>query len=175
MRKTITLLALAFTLAATTACNDKHNADTTEKTADAEKTRNEVVKLTEKFHAAYKARQVDPIKAMLLDNGLYCDTDSEEIFSREPFIQHLTRKLQNPAVSIIEYKIDQQEIIFNEAMDEATIIEKYKINIFSQFIPWRMVSHVVWKDGSWKYDFLSFSLTPSNDVLPAVNAAAYKE
>lgn len=175
MKRTITLLALALTLTVTTACNDKHNAATTEKKADAEKTRNEVIEVTKKFHAAYQARQIEPIRAMLLDNGLYCDTDPEQILSRDPFIQHLTQKLLNPAVGTIQYKIDQQEIIFNEAMDEATIVEKYKINIFSQFIPWRMVSHVVWKKDAWKYDFISFSLTPSNDVLPAVNAAAYKE
>lgn len=175
MKRTITLLTLMLSLTAITGCTDKHNSATAEKTKDADKTRAEVREISEKFHTAYKAKQIETIKGMLLDNGSYSDTDHTEIFSYEPFIQHLNRKLLNPAIGTIQYKVDFQEIIFNTDMDEATIIEQFNINIFTQYIPWRMVSHVVWKDNTWKYDIISFSLTPSNDVLPAVNMAAKQE
>jgi len=175
MKKIITLLALAVALTATTSCTDKKDSSTKEKKTDIEQTRTEIVSVTEKFHAAYKAKDVQSIKALLLDTGVYADTDPNEIMSRDPFVQHLMQKLQNPAVGTIDYKIDQQEIVFDDAITGAMVIEKYKMNIFSQFIPWRMVSHLIWKNGAWKYDFISISLTPPNDVLPAVNAAAYKQ
>lgn len=175
MKRTITLFAIALTLTALTGCENKKQTEI-ENTVDPEKSRNEIMKLSEKFHAAYKAKNIQSIKDMLIiGNGVYCDTDPDEIFSREPFLQHLTKKLVNPAIGTIDYKIDYQDILIDDNGTGAMMIENYKINIFSQFIPWRMVSHVTWKDGTWKYDAISFAITPSNDVLPAVNAAAYKE
>lgn len=179
MKKTFTLLVLGLLLSMAVGCNDKKNttvnADGTTATVDSDSLRIEIAAYMDKFHGAIKSKKTEDIKSLIDINGLYCGTDPNEIFSQPSFINYLNLKLTNPAIGTIEYKIDRREIITDENNQSAIVIDQFNMDVFTQNIPWRLVSRVVRKDNAWKIDFLSFSLTPDNDIIHAINIAAYKE
>lgn len=174
MKRTITLFALAIALTVFTACNDtkKDSAIETALTPDAAK--GEAFAFADKFHEAFKKKDTKAIKEMTTNTGLYMGTDKTEVFSQDSFIQYLDGKLGNPAIGTIEYKIDRREVVIDEDGHSVIINDEFIPIVFTQNIPWRMTARAIKKDGFWKFDFISFAMTPSNDVVPAVNAAAYQ-
>lgn len=179
MKKTFTILVLGLSLSLAVGCNDKKNttvnADGTTATVDADSTRIEVATFMDKFHEAIKNKKIEEVKGFIDINGLYCGTDPTEIFSQPSFINYLNLKLNNPAIGTIDYKIDRREMMFDENNQSAVIVDQFNMDVFTQNIPWRMVSRVVKKDDKWTIDFISFSITPDNDVVQAINIAAYKK
>lgn len=179
MKRTLTLFALVASLSVLISCNDKKksatNADGTTATVDSDSLRIEIAAYMDKFHDAIKSKKTEDIKSLIDINGLYCGTDPNEIFSQPSFINYLNLKLTNPAIGTIEYKIDRREIITDENNQSAIVIDQFNMDVFTQNIPWRLVSRVVRKDNAWKIDFLSFSITPDNDMIHAINIAAYKD
>lgn len=179
MKRTLTLFALVASLSVLISCNDKKksttNADGTTVTVDADSVRIEVAAFMDKFHGAIKNKKIEEVKSFIDINGLYCGTDPTEVFSQPSFINYLNLKLNNPAIGTIDYKIDRREMMFDENNQSAVIVDQFNMDVFTQNIPWRMVSRVVKKDDKWIIDFISFSITPDNDVVQAINIAAHKK
>lgn len=174
MKKIITLLLLAFSLSAAIGCkNDKTSAQT--EASDPETEKNAIFAVGDKFHTAFKAKKPQDIKALTVENGFYMGTDPEEVFNPTAFEKYLLEKLTNPAIGTIDYKIDRREVNIAENGQSAVLVDQFTLIAFTQYIPWRMTSHLIKKDGSWKFDFISLSMTPKNDVVPAVNMAAFQE
>lgn len=179
MKRALTLLTLVLSLSMAVSCSDKKttvtNADGTTVTVDQDSLKIEVVTFMDKFHDALKNKKIEEIKKLIDINGLYCGTDPTEIFSQPSFINYLNLKLNNPAIGTIEYAIDRREMIFDENNQSAIVVDQFKMDVFTQNIPWRMVTRVIKKDNVWKTDFISFSITPDNDVIHAVNIAAHSD
>lgn len=176
MKRTITLLALVLSLSMAVGCNDNKNTDgsTTEKNADPESAKADIYAIADKFHAAFKNKKIDELKMLIDDNGFFMGTDPGEVYSHQSFVDYLNKKLSNPAIGTINYKIDRREMIFEDNGEGVILVDQFTPDVFTQHIPWRMATHLVKKDNVWKFDFISFSLTPNNDVVPAINMAAYQ-
>ncbi|RWX00531.1 nuclear transport factor 2 family protein [Flavobacterium cerinum] len=179
MKRTLTLLALVLSLSTLVSCNDKNktttNTDGTTVTVDTDSIRIETAAFMDKFHETIKNKKIEDVKSFIDINGLYCGTDPTEIFSQPSFINYLNLKLNNPAIGTIDYKVDRREMMFDENNQSAVIVDQFNMDVFTQNIPWRMVSRVVKKDNKWIIDFISFSITPDNDVVQAINIAAEKK
>lgn len=173
MKRIITLLLLAFSMSAAIGCKkDKASAQTEASDPESEKTA--IFAVADKFHKAFKAKKPQDIKALTIENGFYMGTDPDEVFSQLAFEKYLIEKLTNPAIGTIDYKIDRREVIFEDNGAGAVLVDQFKPIAFTQYVSWRMATHLVKKDGAWKFDFISLSMIPKNDVVPAVNAAAYQ-
>lgn len=173
MKRIITLSLLAFTLCTSVACkNDTISVQT--EISDPYVEKDSVFAVADKFHAAFKGKKTQDIKNLTLEKGFYMGTDPEEVFNQLAFENYLKDKLTNPAIGTIEYKIDRREINMDDNGQSAVIVDEFTPAVFTQNIPWRMTSHLVKKDGKWKFDFISLSMTPKNDVVPSVNAAAFQ-
>lgn len=179
MKRTLTLLALVLSLSTLVSCNDKNktmtNADGKTVTVDSDSIRMEVGAFMDKFHEAIKNKKIEDVKSFIDTNGLYCGTDPNEVFSQPSFINYLNLKLNNPAIGTIDYKVDRREMMFDENNQSAVILDQFNMDVFTQNIPWRMVSRVVKKDNKWIINFISFSITPDNDVVQAINIAAERK
>lgn len=175
MKKTITLLALALSLSMAVSCKgDKAKAETESTPIDPESAKSAIFATADKFHTAFRDKKAEDIKNLTTETGVYMGTDPEEVYNQQSFRDYLIKKLNNPAIGTIEYKIDRREIIFEDNSESAVLIDQFTPVVFTQNIQWRMVSHLVNRDGSWKFDFISLSMIPKNDVVPAINMAAYQ-
>jgi SnoaL-like domain len=175
MKKTITLFALVL-LTTLTGCETKttiKGTDTTEKPATPEATKNEVIALMDSFHNALKNKKADDMKNLLDINGLYCGTDPTEMYNRDAYASKMAETLNHPDLGTVAYTVDLRQIMIDESGTSATIMEQYKMDLFSPEIPWRLVSHAVKKDGTWIINFLSFSLVPTNKQQELINDAVY--
>jgi hypothetical protein len=175
MKRTITLLALALSLSMAVSCkDDKAKAETENTATDPEAEKSAIFATADKFHTAFREKKAEDIKNLTTETGVYMGTDPEEVYNQQSFRDYLMKKLNNPAIGTIEYKIDRREIVFEDNSKSAVVIDQFTPIAFTQNIPWRMVSHLVKKDGSWKFDFISLSMVPKNGVVPAINMAAYQ-
>lgn len=176
MKKTITLLALALSLSITViSCKDnKAKTETENKVTDPESEKTAIFVTVDKFHTAFKTKKAEDVKNITTDTGFFAGTDPDEILNQQSFITYLMKKLTNPAIGTIEYEIDRREVIFGEDGDTAVIVDQFTPIVFTQNISWRMTGHLVKKDGAWKFDFISLSMVPKNDVVPAINMAAFQ-
>ena len=102
-------------------------------------------------------------------------TDPDEVYNQQGFIDYLMKKLGNPAIGTITYEIDRRETVIDENGNGATLVDQFTPIVFTQNIPWRMTAHLTKKDGAWKFDFISLSMIPKNDVVPYINMAAHKD
>lgn len=172
MKKSIVLLA--FALVAMTGCEIKKETKETateEKVASPETAIKEVTELMDSFHNALKTKNADEFKDLLDPEGLYCGTDPSEIYNRDTYAQLMGETLNNPTLGAVAYTVDKREIRIDEGNETATILEQYKVDLFSPEIPWRLVSHAIKKDGEWVIDFLSFTLVPTNKQQEVINKA----
>ncbi|WP_294822058.1 nuclear transport factor 2 family protein [uncultured Flavobacterium sp.] len=170
MKKFIPLLALLILL---TGCETRTGSKETvvEATPDADAARKEVAGLMDSFHNAMKNKKATDFKNLLDPKGLFCGTDPSEIYDRDTYAQLMGETLSNPMLGAIAYTVDTREIRIDESGTTATILEQYKVNLFSPEIPWRLVSHAVKKEGAWVIDFLSFTLVPTNAQQESINKA----
>lgn len=176
--KKIFILSLFILFLSVVASSCKNDAETTvnkEKTTSPETAKDEVFAVADKFHTAFKNKNIEEIKNLLTGEGFFMGTDPAEVYNSLSFTDYLNKKLRNPAIGTIEYTIDRRELVLDDDGNGAIIVDQFNPAVFTQNIPWRMCSHLIKKDNSWKFNFISFSLTPDNDVLPAVNMAAYRE
>lgn len=176
MKRTITLVALALSLSMAVACNDTKNSDgkDTETSADPESAKKDIYAVADKFHEAFKSKKIVEISPLINENGFFMGTDPGEVFAKQSFENYLTKKLTNPAIGTITYEIDRREMLFEDSGDGVVLVDQFTPDVFTQNIQWRMATHLVKKDNVWKFDFISFSLIPKNDVIPAVNMATYQ-
>lgn len=171
------MLTLALFLTTLLSCEEKKTStdDETAETTDPATAKSEIITSMDKFHEAFKNKKTDEIKKLISTNGLYFGTDPNEVFGYESFINYLNLKLTNPAIGTIAYKVDKREINFDKNNSTtAIVVDQFKPDVFTPNIIWRMVSHLVKKDGEWKINFISFSLIPDNDIVPIINMAAHK-
>ncbi len=172
MKRAFSMLAF-IALAVITSCETKTNSNegTEVKTGSAETAKAEVAELMDTFHNALKNKKARDFKNLLDNNGLYCGTDPTEIYGRDTYAGHMAETLNHPDLGEVAYTVDKREIRVDESGTTATILEQYKVDLFSPEIPWRLVSHAVKRDGVWIIDFLSFSLVPTNKQQKVINKA----
>jgi hypothetical protein len=175
MKKTITLLAIALSVATAVGCKNDKTTATTENHAESADIKTEIMAIADKFHASFKAKKADDIKNLITDTGVFSGTDPEEVYNQQGFIDYLMKKLGNPAIGTITYEIDRREMVIDKNGCGVTLVDQFTPIVFTQNIPWRMTSHLIKKDGVWKFDFISLSMIPKNDVVPYINMAAHKE
>ncbi|AWH86231.1 hypothetical protein HYN59_14425 [Flavobacterium album] len=175
MKNTFSILALIL-MAFITGCGKKEAEKTAVETtkempSDKETAKKEVIALMDTFHNALKSKNGAGFKNLLDKDGLYCGTDPTEIYNRDTYAENMAEALNDPTLGTIAYTVDTREIRVDETATAATIMEQYKIALFSPEIPWRLVSHAVKKDGTWIIDFLSFTLVPTNAQQDKMNKA----
>ncbi len=177
MKRIFTLSVVILFLSITTSSckNDTEATINQETNSTPEAAKDEVFAVADKFHTAFKTKNIEEIKALITEDGFFAGTDPDEIYNPINYINYLNKKLMNPAIGTIEYSIDRREFILDDDGKGATLVDQFNPIVFTQNIPWRMCAHLVKKDNSWKFNFISFSITPNNDVLPAINMAAHQE
>lgn len=130
----------------------------------------EVTAFLDKYHVAFHAKDVDAMKTMMDNDGLYCGTDSKEFLNKEGMLE-MTKQAFADTSFIPVYKIDKREIRISENGNSAIAVEQFIFSSFSQKIPFRLVSHLMKRENGWMFNFQSFSFIPNNEDIPKLNKA----
>ncbi|RNI23485.1 nuclear transport factor 2 family protein [Rufibacter latericius] len=127
-----------------------------------------VSEVMDRFHSSLANKKVTEMVGLLAEDGHFSATDPTELFDKEQFSDYMTQVLGDSTLNFANHKVDVREIKMDESATSATVIEQFKMDVFTPNIPWRLVSHLT-KDGdSWKINVLSFNLTPTNAQLEAI-------
>ena len=122
------------------------------------------------FHQVWKAKDIDAIRTLLADDGLYCGTDPGEFWDKENLLKISARMFADESL-VADYSIDKREIRVAADGNSATSLEQFTWNQLSQKIPLRFICHFVKIGDDWKIDFNSVSFIPKNADISKLNKA----
>ena len=129
-----------------------------------------VIALLDNYHKAMKAGNVNDIMTFLNTEGLYCGTDPVELWDKETFSNMMTETMADSSF-ILDYSIDKRKIRVSVDGSTTLVLEQFTMNVLSEKIPIRLISHLVKIDENWKIDFFSWSFIPNNEDIVKLNLA----
>jgi ketosteroid isomerase-like protein len=129
-----------------------------------------VTNVLDKWNAAMKAKDVSTMTALLTDDGLLCGTDPSEFWDKKTYLDEWT-KLSADTSFAVDYSLDKREIRVAADGNSALAIEQMYFKAMSEHMPFRLVYHLVKKDGDWQFDFISWNFIPKNEDIPKLNKA----
>ncbi|MCF6269188.1 MAG: nuclear transport factor 2 family protein [Melioribacteraceae bacterium] len=126
--------------------------------------------MLDRIYLAWKDKDLDAIKTLVADNGLFCGTDPGEFWNTEEYLEIVAQMLEDESL-VFDFSIDKREVRVDEDGNSATIVEQFIWNTISKKIPIRSVYHFVKIGADWKFNFYSVSLIPKNADLDKLNKA----
>jgi hypothetical protein len=136
--------------------------------ADLTASKANVSELMDRFHSSLANKKATEMTGFLAEDGLFSATDPKELFDKKQYSDYMTQLFEDSTLNFASHKIDTREIKIDKSGTSATVIEQFKMDVFTPNIPWRLVSHLD-KDGdSWKINVLSFNVTPTNTQIEAI-------
>ena len=148
------------------ACQPKIETKTVDVAAD----ENAVITILDNLHEAMNTGNVNNLKTLLDNEGLYCGTDPEELWDKETLTNVTTETLADSSFTF-DYSIDKRKIRVAVDGSTALVLEQFTMSAFSEKIPIRCISHLVKTDENWKIDFVSWSFIPINEDIAKLNEA----
>jgi uncharacterized protein (TIGR02246 family) len=139
------------------------------KPVDFDATKKEVTAMLDHYHGSMKAKNASELANLFAEDGLYCGTDPNELWDKEAFSDYIRKAFSDTAVSN-NYTVERRKIRVSNDGKSAIAVEQF-IDSYSPKILVRVVSHLVRDSVSWKLDFTSWALVPSNEDVPRINEA----
>jgi len=129
-----------------------------------------VTAVVDNYHKGVCAGNVNDIKPLLEDKGLYCGTDPIELWDKETVLNLMTEGMADSSYAY-DYSIDKR--ITRVAADGKTalVLDQTTIKALSKKIPIRFIFHLVKTNENWKIDFLSCSFIPKNEDIVKLDLA----
>jgi uncharacterized protein (TIGR02246 family) len=124
----------------------------------------------DKYNAAWNAKDVSGLTALLTEDGLFCGTDPSELLDKKTLSDGWTQAMSDTSMNY-NYTVDKREIRIASDGRSAIALEQFYMKAMIQNIPVRLTFHVVESDGNWMIDFLSWSLIPKNEDLIKLDKA----
>ncbi|WP_197088598.1 nuclear transport factor 2 family protein [Rufibacter radiotolerans] len=150
---------------AATGCNKQ----TTEQApVDATTSEASVTELMDKFHASLVSKNASAMTSLLAEDGLFAGTDPKELFDKKQYVEQINQMFVDSTINLKDHKIEIRKIVIDRDGTSATVVEQFKMNVYTPNIPWRLVSHLTKVGDSWKINVLSFNMTPSNEQTEAI-------
>jgi tetratricopeptide (TPR) repeat protein len=124
----------------------------------------------DKYDSAFKAKDAPAVIALLAGDGLFCGTDPSEIWNKKQISDGWTQAFADASL-MIDFTVDQREIMVAEDENSAIAIEQFYFKVFSPNIMWRVIFHAVKSGEDWKLDFISWNFIPKNEDIEKINKA----
>lgn len=127
-----------------------------------------VALVLEKYKSVMRTGDINALQ--LADDGLYCGTDSRELFGKSELINVLKQTFADTSLTF-KFTVDKQVIRINADGNSAVALEQMIVPVFSQKMPARVVYHLVKQSNGWVIDFFSWSFIPNNEDIGKINGA----
>jgi uncharacterized protein (TIGR02246 family) len=164
MKKTIYIFSIAVIII--TACQPK----TKTVPVDTAAAKIAVTTLLDKYNAAWNAKDVSTMTALLTDDGLFCGTDPSELMDKKTLSAGWTQTMSDTSMNF-NYSVDKREIRIAADGNSAIALEQFYMKAISQKIPARLIFLVEKSGDNWMIDFLSWALIPKNEDIGKLNKA----
>jgi hypothetical protein len=138
---------------------------------DLSQAKTEVTALMDQVHSSMKSKDLEGLKSLLAEDGLYCGTDPSELFDKKAFLDLVSQEFADTSRMINDYPITKREIKVHDGGKGANIVDQFTMTVISPTIPLRLTAHAVNSEGKWLLDLISLSLIPPNEDLHNVSAA----
>lgn len=140
------------------------------KTADLKAAQTEVNVLMDRYTNSLKSKNAKALSELLTEDGQFYGTDPTESFCKLALIETWTQMFADKSTDLT-YSLDKREIRVSPEGKSALIVEQFSLKGVTPRIPWRMVSHALKSGKNWKFDFISWTLTPRNEDIAKLNQA----
>ena len=160
MRKTITLFIILLVIFALS-CQQQPEP------VDLEATKTAITAKLDELNSAFKAKDINAIKPLLADDGLFCGTDPGEFWDKEGVLIVLPGSMEQ----VGDYTIDKREIKVGSDGNSGIAVEQFTMKMFSPNIPVRAVYNCKKTGNEWKFDFINWSMIPYNADISKLNDA----
>jgi len=157
MKKILSLLILVFIISMA-GIAQKNNASTA-KTACTE----EVNSMLDMFYLAYNTKDIKAFTSFLTPEGLYCGTDSKELWDKTGYVTLMTATFADPAFAP-NIHVMLREIRLSPDGNSAIVVDQFFLDP-DNLLAVRQVIHLVKSGNKWLSDFISTSFVPDNSAL----------
>jgi ketosteroid isomerase-like protein len=137
---------------------------------DAAAVKTEVAAALDKYHDAYRGKDLTVLMSLFADDLLFCGPAPKEFWDKQTMYSMFERPFAD-STFVISYSIIDREIKIVKDGNSAISTESYFLSRGSTKIPLRQVCHLVKTDGSWMIDYFSASYIPNRSDMGKINAA----
>lgn len=137
---------------------------------DTEKVKAEVTAALDKYHDAYRGKDLTVLMSLFTDDLLFCGPAPKEFWDKQTLNSMFARPFADTSF-VINYSIIEREIKIAKDGNSAISTESYFLSKASAKIPLRQVCHLVKSNGNWMIDYFSASYIPNRADMGKINAA----
>lgn len=130
----------------------------------------EVTAALDKYHDAYRGKDLTVLMSLFADDLLFCGPAPKEFWDKQTTYSMYARPFADTSF-VISYSIIDREIKIAKDGKSAISTESYFLGRASTKIPLRQVCHLVKTDGNWMIDYFSASYIPNRADMGKINAA----
>jgi ketosteroid isomerase-like protein len=130
----------------------------------------EVTAALDKYHDAYRGKDLTVLMSLFADDLLFCGPAPKEFWDKQTMYSMFERPFADTSF-VISYTIIEREIKIAKDGKSAISTESYFLGKASTKIPLRQVCHLVKTDGNWMIDYFSASYIPNRADMGKINAA----
>lgn len=130
----------------------------------------EVTAALDKYHNAYRGKDLTVLMSLFADDLLFCGPAPKEFWDKQTLLPMFERPFADTSF-VISYSIIDREIKIARDGNSAISTESYFLGRASTKIPLRQVCHLVKTNGNWMIDYFSASYIPNRADMGKINAA----
>lgn len=130
----------------------------------------EVTAAMDKWHNAYRGKDLTVLMSLFTDDLLFCGPAPKEFWDKQTTYSMFEHPFADTSF-VISYSIIEREIKIAKDGNTAISTESYFLGRASTKIPLRQVCHLVKTNGNWMIDYFSASYVPNRADMGKINAA----
>ena len=132
-------------------------------------TKENLTKTLDQMYLAYNTRNIQSFLSLMADDGLFCGTDSKNLWDKATYSKLMTSMFTDPKFAP-NISVGHREIRFDNNGNSATIVDQFFFE-WNKQIPVRHIVHFVRSGDQWKCNFLSTTFIPNDEDLDKIFSA----
>ena len=133
---------------------------------DAVATKQDLTKTLDKIYQAYNTRDINSFLSLMADDGLFCGTDSKNLWDKATYSKLMTSMFSDPSFSP-NITVSRREIRLDKDGNSAMVVDQFFFE-WNKKIPVRHIVHFVRSGDQWICDFLSTTFIPNDADLDKI-------
>ncbi len=134
-------------------------------------TKKDLTKTLDQMYRAYNTRNIQSFLSLMADDGLFCGTDSKNLWDKATYSKLMTEMFADPKFAP-GISVDQREIRMEKDGNSVLVVDQFFFE-WNKKIPVRHIVHFVRTGDKWTCNFLSTTYVPNDEdmekIFKAVN------